>query len=310
MRVLLAGATGAIGRPLVRSLVEAGHEVVALTRREEKLAELDAAGARGVVCDVCDRKAVLAVVGGAQPHVVMDQTTALPQRYDARRMDLFYKDMIPLRMRGTPNLFEAAERAEARLFFQSVAFLYAPNGTPHPKTEEDPPYLEGAPYPWDAALPPIVALEERAVDQGGVVLRYGIFYGPGTHLDEGNQLAEDIKRRRLPIVGRGEGMGSFIHVEDAAAATVKALDWPGSGILNIVDDRPLPVREWIPAAAEALGAKKPLRVPTFVARLASGPLPVHMATAMPGVSNAKAKRELGWAPRYPSVRDGLQASAR
>ena len=139
------------------------------------------------------------------------------------------------------------------------------------------------------------------------MLRYGIFYGPGTHLDAGNQLAEDLRRRRLPIVGRGGGMGSFIHVEDAAAATVRALGWQGSGILNVVDDQPLPSREWTRVAARAHGAKKPLRVPTFVARLASGPLPVHMATTMPAVSNAKARHELGWAPRYPTLRDGLAA---
>ena len=300
MRVLLAGATGAIGRPLVRRLVEAGHEVVGLTRRQEKAKELDAAGAQGVVCDVIDRTAVHAVVGGAQPDVVMDQTTALPQRYSARRMDLFYKDMIPLRLQGTPNLLDAAEAQGARIAFQSVAFLYAPNGSPAPKTEDDDPYLEDAPYPWDAALPPIVALERRVVDLGGVVLRYGTFYGPGTHFDDGNQLAEDIKKRRLPIVGRGEGRLSFIHVEDAAAATVRALEWPGSGILNIVDDRPMPAHEWVPAAAQALGAKPPRRVPTFLARLATGPLPVHMATTMPGASNAKAKRELGWEPERPA----------
>jgi nucleoside-diphosphate-sugar epimerase len=306
MRVLVAGATGAIGRPLVRRLVEAGHEVVGLTRRSERARELDAAGAQGVVCDVLDRKAVLAVVGGAQPDVVMDQTTALPQRFNARRMDLFYRDMIPLRMRGTPNLFEAAQAQEARLFFQSVAFLYAPNGSRAPKTEDDEPYLDGAPYPWDAALPPIAALEQRATDLGGVVLRYGMFYGPGTHFDGDNQMAADLRKRRMPIVGRGTGVQSFIHVDDAAAATVKALEWQGSGILNIVDDHPMPFSEWVPAAAEAFRAKPPLRVPTFVARLATGPLPVHMATAMPAASNAKARRELDWAPQYPSLREGLR----
>ena len=308
MRVLVAGATGAIGRPLVRQLVEAGHEVVGLTRRPEKVDELDAAGARGVVCDVCDRDAVMAVVGGAQPHVVMDQTTALPQRFDARRMFDFYRGMIELRLVGTPNLFEAADRQGARLLFQSVAFLYAPDGTPRLRTEDDPPYLEGAPFPWDMALPPIVALERRALALGGVVLRYGSFYGPGTHFDRGNQFAEDLKRRRLPIVGRGAGVMSFIHVEDAAAATVRVLDWDGSGILNVVDDRPIANREWVPALAKAVGAARPLRVPKVLARLASGPLPVHMATAMPGASNRRAREELGWRPRYPTLRDGLRAA--
>ena len=305
MRVLVAGATGAIGRPLVRQLVEAGHEVVGLTRRPEKVAELDAAGARGVVCDVCDRAAVMAVVGGAQPHVVMDQTTALPQRFEARKMFDFYRGMIGLRLVGTPNLFEAADRQGARLLFQSVAFLYAPDGTPRLRTEDDAPYLEDAPFPWDMALPPIVALEQRALALGGVVLRYGSFYGPGTHFDHGNQFGEDLKKRRLPIVGRGGGVMSFIHVEDAAAATVRVLDWDGSGILNIVDDTPIPNREWVPAMAKAVGAARPMRVPRLLARLASGPLPVHMATTMPGASNRRAREALGWRPRYPSIRDGL-----
>jgi nucleoside-diphosphate-sugar epimerase len=216
--------------------------------------------------------------------------------------------MIPLRLRGTPNLFDAAATTGARLFFQSVAFLYAPDGSSRLRTEDDPPFLEDAPYPWDMALPVTVALEERVVDLGGVVLRYGMFYGPGTHFADGNQLAEDIRRRRLPVVGRGEGTGSFIHVADAAAATVKALDWSGSGILNIVDDDPLPSREWVRVAAEAMGAGRPLRVPKLVAKLATGPLPLHMATGLPGVSNARAKRELGWEPRYPSLRDGMRAA--
>jgi nucleoside-diphosphate-sugar epimerase len=307
VKILLAGATGALGGPLTRQLVAAGHEVTGLTRRPDRARDLDAAGARGVVCDVLERDAVLRAAAEAEPDVVMDQTTALPQRYDARKMDTFYRDMIALRLRGTPNLFDAAASTGARLFFQSVAFLYAPDGSARLRTEDDPAFLDGAPYPWDMALPVTVALEQRALDVGGVVLRYGMFYGPGTHFADGNQLAEDIRRRRLPVVGRGSGMGSFIHVEDAAAATVRAVEWDGTGILNIVDDEPLPSREWVRVAAEALGAGRPMRVPKVVARLAAGPLPVHMATTLPGVSNARAKRELGWAPRYPSLRQGMGA---
>ena len=307
MRILLAGATGAIGRPLVRRLAEAGHDVVGLTRRPEKVAEIDAAGAQGVVCDVRDRTALLSVVGGAQPDVVMDQTTALPQKFDTRKPDQFYRDMIPLRLHGTPNLFEAAAKADARLVFQSIAFLYAPNGRPGPRSEDDEPFVEGAPVPWDQALPVIVALERRCVDQGGVVLRYGAFYGPGTHLDGDNQFAADIRKRHVPVAGNGAGTQSFIHVDDAAEATVRALEWDGSGILNIVDDHPMPLREWLPAAADALGAKRPLRVPAFLARWVAGDLAVHMATTMPPASNAKARRELGWEPRYPSLREGLRA---
>ena len=309
MRILLAGATGALGTPLTRRLLDAGHEVIGLTRRPDRARDLDAAGARGVVCDVLERDAVLRAATEAEPDVVMDQTTALPQRYDSRKMDTFYRDMVPLRLRGTPNLFDAAAATGARLFFQSVAFLYAPGEPARLRTEDDPAFLDGAPYPWDMALPVIVALEGRAIDLGGVVLRYGLFYGPGTHFDEGNQLAEDISRRRMPVVGRGEGMGSFIHVDDAAAATVKAVEWEGTGILNIVDDEPLPSRDWVRVVAESLGAGRPMRVPKVVARLAAGPLPLHMATSLPGASNARARRELGWAPRYPSLREGLRAAS-
>jgi nucleoside-diphosphate-sugar epimerase len=307
VRILLAGASGAIGRPLVPRLLAAGHEVVGLTRRPDRAGEIDRAGGRGVVCDVLERDAVLALADEVRPDVVMDQTTALPQKFDARRPDQFYKDMIPLRLHGTPNLFEAAARHDARLFFQSIAFLYAPNGKAGPRSEDDEPYVEGAPPPWDQALPVIVALEKRCVDQGGVVLRYGAFYGPGTHFDGDNQFAAEIRKRRFPIVGKGGGSQSFIHVDDAADATVRALDWDGSGILNIVDDDPRPLREWLPAAADALGAKRPLRVPTFVARMVAGPLAVHMATTVPAASNAKARRELGWEPRHRSLRDGLRA---
>ncbi|HEX8206928.1 MAG TPA: NAD(P)-dependent oxidoreductase, partial [Solirubrobacteraceae bacterium] len=218
MKVLLAGATGAIGRPLTKRLVEAGHEVVGLTRREDRLAEVEAAGARGVVCDVTERRAVLAIAGEVRPDVVMDQTTALPQRYDPRKMEKFYEQMVPLRLVGSPNLIEAAQAVGAKSAFQSIAFMYAP-GNGRVCTEDDPPYERDAPFPWDLALPAIIALERRVVDIGGLVLRYGMFYGPETHFDTG-QIAEDVGRRRFPVVGKGTGVFSFVHVEDAADATV------------------------------------------------------------------------------------------
>jgi nucleoside-diphosphate-sugar epimerase len=306
LKVLLAGATGAIGRPLVRRLVEAGHEVTGLTRRPERVAEIEAGGARGVACDVLDRPATLAVAEETRPDVVMDQTTALPQRYDARRMERFYEAMVPLRLRGSPNLIDAAQRVGARSVFQSIAFMYAPDGDGRLRTEDDPPYEEGAPFPWDLALPAIVALERRVVDLGGLVLRYGMFYGPGTHFDVG-QVAHDVRRRRLPIVGRGTGMWSFIHVDDAAAATVAALEAGATGILNVVDDEPIPMREWLPEYARAIDAPRPLRVPAWVVRRMGMPLAAHWGTTMPGASNARA-RGLGWAPARPSVRQGFRVT--
>lgn len=306
MRVLLAGATGAIGRPLVRRLVDAGHEVVGLTRRPERVAELDAAGARGIVCDVLDLRAVLAVSREVAPEVVLDQTTALPQRYDPRKMHEFYRDMIPLRTKGSPNLLDAAREAGAHHVFQSIAFLYAPGHGP--RTEDDRVFGADAPTPWDHALPGIVALEERTVEHGGLVLRFGQFYGPRTHFDGGGQIHDDVRRRRFPLVGGGSGVFSFIHVDDAAEATVAAVERRPTGILNVVDDTPTPVREWLPLFAASLGAKPPRRVPAWLARRIAGPLPTHMSTTMPGASNARARRDLDWAPLYPSFRDGLRAA--
>lgn len=314
MKVLLAGATGAIGRPLVRRLVDAGHDVVALTRRPDKVAALEQAGARGVVCDVCDRQALFALAAETAPDVIVDETTDLPQHYDGRRMRGFYDGMAPLRLIGTPNLMEAAYEHGARLIFQSIAFAYRPEpslpGTEQRlRTEDDPIFGFDGPEPWNWAMPVIGALEQRAAGYGGLVLRYGMFYGPHTHFVPGGQMYEDVRRRRLPIPGRGTGMGSFVHVDDAAAATVTAIERPEvAGILNVVDDEPLALSDWVPAFAEAIGAPKPLRVPLGLAKLLTGPLPLHYATTLPGTSNARAKEALGWTPAYPSVREGFRSS--
>lgn len=307
MKILLAGATGAIGRPLVPLLVEAGHEVVGLTRRPDRIAQIEAAGARGVVCDVStERDALLDVAHELQPDVVLDETTDLPQRYDATDMRAFYAAMGPLRLHGSPNLLDASLLTGARHIFQSIAFLHQPGGragTDSPRTEDDLVFLTDTPPPWDAALPIIAALEQRTVERGGLVLRYGFLYGPGTHLAPGGQIHEDVRARKFPVIGGGRGRFSFCHVEDAAAATLAAVERPEvSGILQVVDDDPIAVRDWLPAFARELGAKKPLPAPAFLARRLAGALPVHYSTTLPGVSNARAKRELDWAPAYPSVR--------
>jgi 2-alkyl-3-oxoalkanoate reductase len=306
VKILLAGATGAVGRPLVPLLVAAGHEVLGLTRRRERVADVETAGARGAVCDVMDRDTLLRVAEEFGPDVVMDQTTDLPQRYDARRMDRFYAGMGPLRSIGSPNLLEAAARTGARPVFQSIAFIYAPGEDGRPRTEDDRVLGEDAPPPWNLALPVITALERRVAGEGGTVLRYGFFYGPGTHLAPGGQIHADVGRRRFPVVGGGRGVFSFIHVEDAAAAAVSVVARPEvRGILNVVDDEPMTLREWLPLYAAAIGAPRPLPVPAWLARPLSGPLPVHMATRVPPVSNARARQALGWEPGRASVRDGF-----
>jgi len=307
VKILLAGATGAIGRPLVPLLTEAGHEVVGLTRRPDRIAQIEAAGARGVVCDVStERDKLLDLAHDLQPDVVLDETTDLPQRYDPSDMRAFYAAMGPLRLHGSPNLLDGSLLTGARHVFQSIAFLHQPDGpVDRPRTEDDPVYLTDTPPPWDAALPIIAALERRVVERGGLVLRYGFLYGPGTHLAPGGQLHEDVKARKFPVVGGGRGRFSFCHVEDAASATLAAVERPDArGILQVVDDDPIAVRDWLPAFARELGAKRPLPAPAFLAKRLAGPLPVHYSTTLPGVSNARAKRELDWAPAYPSVRSG------
>lgn len=307
MKILLAGATGAIGRPLLPLLTEAGHEVVALTRRPDRIAQIERAGARGVVCDVsAERAKLLDLAHDLRPDVVLDETTDLPQRYDVRDLRGFYAAMATLRLLGSPNLLDASLLTGARHVFQSIAFLHQPDGDPaRPRTEDDPIFLDGTPSPWDVALPIIAGLERRVTDRGGLVLRYGYFYGPGTHFAPGGQIHDDVAARRFPVVGSGAGTFSFCHVEDAAAATLAALERPElGGILQVVDDDPVPAREWLPLLARELGAKRPRRAPAWLVGRLAGGMAVHYGTTLPAVSNARARRELAWAPAYPSVRSG------
>jgi nucleoside-diphosphate-sugar epimerase len=307
MKVFVAGASGAIGRPLVRQLVGGGHEVTGMTRREEAAAEICAAGAEAVVCDVFDAAALKAAVGEAKPEAVVHALTSLPPRIDYRGKGEPLAATNRVRVDGTRNLVAAAREAGARrLVAMSVAFLYAPEGE-RIKDEEAPLYI-GAPGPFGDAVDALVDLESQvgaAAGIEGLVLRYGWFYGPGTFFDRAGSQTEDVRKRRAPIVGKGTGAFSFIHVEDAAAATVAAVERGGPGVYNVVDDEPAPLREWVPAFAEAIGAKPPRRVPVWLARLLAGPAAAESATELRGASNAKAKRELGWQPRYPSWRQGF-----
>jgi 2-alkyl-3-oxoalkanoate reductase len=305
MRVMVSGASGAIGRFLIPQLVEAGHEVVGLTRRRDKADALGARGARGVVVDALDREAVRQVVLDAAPEAVIDQLTSLPRDYDLRDPHL-YDANDEIRSKGTPALHDAAREAGARRFvMQSVAFLYAPEGD-WVKSEDAPMWMD-APMPFARSVRVLADNEQRITgdpDVEGVVLRYGFFYGPGTYYAPDGSIAAQVRKRQFPIVGKGQGMMSYVHLRDAAAATVAALD-RGRGIYNVVDDDPAPAREWLPVYAQAIGARRPLRIPAWIARLVAGGMIARAATELRGASNAKAKAELGWQPSIPSWREGF-----
>jgi nucleoside-diphosphate-sugar epimerase len=312
MKVFVAGASGAIGRPLVRQLVGAGHAVTGMTRREENATAIRAAGAEAVVCDVFDAAALESAIAAAAPEVVIHELTSLPSRIDPKATD----GLAPtnrLRSEGTRNLVAAAKAAGARrLIAESVAFFYVPEGDW--VKGEDAPAFADAPGPFGGAGRALADLERQVAEAEGlegVVLRYGWFYGPGTYYARDGSQTEDFRKRRMPIVGRGTGTFSFIQVEDAASATVAAVERGGPGIYNVVDDEPAPMSEWAPVFAAAVGAKKPRRVPAWLARLIAGPAAVGVTTEQRGASNAKAKRELGWQPRYASWRQGfVDAEAR
>jgi nucleoside-diphosphate-sugar epimerase len=305
MRVFLAGATGAIGARLTSQLIEGGHEVVGTTRSREKAELLRAKGAEPVLLDLLDRTAVRDAIAAARPEAIVHQATALTGLSDFKHFDRSFAQTNRLRTDGTENLLAAAREAGVRrVVAQSYGgWPYAREGGPV-KTEEDP--LDPTPVPgMDESLAAIRHLEHAVGEVDGIVLRYGGFYGS----PDDAQL-ELVRKRRFPIVGDGDGIWSFVHLDDAAAATVLALERGEPGVYNIVDDEPAPVREWLPALAAAIGAKPPRRVPRWLARLVAGEPGVALMTDIRGASNAKAKRELGWTLRYPSWRQGFVASYR
>jgi nucleoside-diphosphate-sugar epimerase len=307
MRVFVAGATGVIGRRLVPMLVERGHEVTAMTRWPEKADEIRAMGAAPAIRDVFDAEGLRAEIAGAAPDAIVHELTDLPPNVDPRKAAEQLEGNDRIREEGTRNLVDAALAAGVRrMIAQSIAFVYAFGGGL--KTEDDP-LLDDAPFPWSRAVRSVHSLEDAVTKTEGlegIVLRYGFFYGPGSSYASGGYWAREVGRRRFPIVGKGSGVFSFIHVDDAAAATAAALEHGPPGIYNVVDDEPAPLREWLPLYAEALGAKKPLRVPKLLARLAAGRYTTQMATGLSGASNARARNELGWQPRYSSWRQGFR----
>jgi nucleoside-diphosphate-sugar epimerase len=310
MRVFLAGATGVIGRRLLPRLLEAGHDVTAMTRREDRAAGLREAGAVPAVCDVFDAEELRAAVERAAPEVVLHELTDLPPAIDPRKMEEQAAGNDRIRTEGTRNLVAAAVAAGARrVVAQSIAFAYPPTGEGL-KREQDPLWDE-APWPWKRSIDALHELEDMVVRTEGIdgmALRYGFFYGPGSSYAPGGFFEREVRRRRFPVVGRGSGVFSFIHVDDAADATVAAVERGAPGIYNVVDDEPAPLREWLPVYADAIGAKRPRRVPRFLARMLAGEYTVAMATDLRGASNERAKAELGWQPRFATWRQGFRES--
>jgi nucleoside-diphosphate-sugar epimerase len=306
MKIFIAGATGAVGSRLVGPLVAAGHQVTGTSRSEAGARRVDAAGGRGVVMDGRDGASVRRAVLEAQPDAVVHQLTSLSAGFDFKRFDDVFAVTNELRTRGLDALIAAAQEAgTGRIVVQSyTGWTNERTGGPV-KTEADP--LDPHPVPAAANTLAAIAHAERAtVAAGGLALRFGSFYGPGQSLGEGGEMLEAVRKRRVPIVGGGAGVWSFCHIDDAASATIAALTRGGAGVYNIVDDEPAAVSAWLPELARAIGAKKPLRVPAWIARSLIGEFGVTWMTTARGSSNAKAKAELGWAPRYVSWREGFR----
>ena len=313
MRVFVAGATGAIGKRLAPQLLAAGHEVVAMTRSPQKAEWLRSVGAEPVVADALDAASVGKAVERARPEVVIHELTSLSASGSLRRFDDQFAATNLLRTKGTDLLLEAAVASGAKRFVaQSYAgWPYAREGRPV-KGEDDPLDPE-PPKRMRRTLDAIRHLERSVLDAPGIdglVLRYGSFYGPGTAITDGGEIVELVRQRKFPIIGDGSGIWSFVHIDDAAAATLEAVEQGRPGIYNIVDDDPAPVGAWLPELAAAVGAKPPRRLPAVVGRLAAGEVGVVLMTQVRGASNAKAKTELGWEPRYPSWRSGFRTGLR
>jgi 2-alkyl-3-oxoalkanoate reductase len=299
MRVLVVGASGAIGRRLIPQLAEHGHQVTGTSRSAGKAGQLTSLGAEPAVLDVLDAGAVRALVAATRPEAIIYQATALSGVSFGRNMDRVFAPTNQLRTTGTDILLAAArEEGVPRFIAQSFApFRYAHSGGPV-KDENDP---LADPLPSARLMFGAMAhLDEAVTAAGGIALRYGGFYG------EDDAMVTAVRKRLFPLIGDGGGMMSFIHLDDAAAATVLALDAEGPAIYNVTDDEPAPMRDWLPALAAAVGAKPPFHIPAWVGGLVMGKT-LPMMTEAKGASNAKAKKELGWTPRYPSWRTGFPA---
>jgi len=306
MRIFLAGATGAIGRPLVHQLVERGHTVFGTTQTSSKTGDLQSLGATPVLLDGLDRDAVIRAIGAARPEVVIHQMTALNAKADFKHFDRWFALTNALRTRGTDNLLAGAVSAGVRLFIaQSYTGWDNIRAGGPVKTEDDP--LDPHPVAWQAQTLAAFRYLHSTVLQApltGIVLRYGNLYGPGAS----EQMVQIVRRRMWPMVGNGTGVWSWLHVEDAARATVAALDCHVSRVFNIVDDEPAPASQWLPYLAEVVGAKPPLHVPAWLARFFIGEVGVQLMTEARAASNERAKRELNFHLAYPSWRVGFRTA--
>jgi nucleoside-diphosphate-sugar epimerase len=310
MRIFLAGATGAVGQRLVPMLLDDGHEVVAMTRTAAKADGLRAAGALPVVADALDRDAVMGAVLGAEPEVIVHQMTALTGATDLKHFDRVFATTNRLRTEGTRHLLDAARAAGTRrLIAQSfTGWPFAREGG-SVKGEDAPldPQPPRAQRESLAAIRELEALVGGADGVEGVVLRYGGFYGPGTSLSAAGELTEMVRKRRLPVVGSGEGRWSFTHIDDAAGGVLATLGrGRPAGVFAIVDNEPARTADWLPALASAIGAPPPRHVPAWVGRIAAGEAAVTMMTASRGASNERAADVLGWTPRWPTWREGFR----
>lgn len=310
MRILLAGATGEVGRRLLPLLTDAGHEVFGTSRGESGVAKVQAAGGTGLQMDGLDRVSVQAAVAAAKPDVIVHQLTALSGKIgNPKHFDRDFAVTNRLRTEGTDHLLAAAAEHGVRRFVAQSYTTWPNQRTGGPvKTEEDP-LVDDPGKEATQSLAAIRHLESAVTSAAGiegVVLRYGNFYGPGNAISRTGVMAEMIKRGRFPVVGGGTGVWSFIHLDDAATATALAVERGEPGIYNITDDEPAPVAEWVPYLADQLGGRKPMRLPSWLAKPMIGELGVAMMTSVRGSSNAKAKRGLGWTLKYPSWREGFR----
>lgn len=311
MRIFIAGATGALGSRLVPLLLKAGHEVFGTSRNEAGLAGLNAQGATGVVMDGLDPDTVRAAVTEAKPDAIVHQLTALgAMTGNPKKFDRDFAVTNRLRTEGTDHLLAAGRDSGVRRFVAQSFTTWTNERTGGLVKTEDDPLVEDPGKEARQSLRAIRYLESvvtAAPDIEGVVLRYGNFYGPGNAVSRTGKVGEMIRRGRFPVVGGGTGVWSFIHIDDAAAATAVAVERGAAGVYNIVDDEPAPVAEWLPYLAEQLDGKRPMRLPAWLAKPMLGEFGLALMTSVRGSSNAKAKRELGWTPGYPSWRDGFRA---
>ena len=310
MKVFVAGATGVLGRALVPKLVAAGDDVVGMTRSASKQDLVRSLGASPVVADALDPDAVARAVASAEPEVIVHQLTALSGDFDMRHIDRFFETTNRLRTEGTDHLLAAGRDVGARRFVAQSFAGWPAARTGGPVKGEDAPFDPDPPKQLRSMMAAIRHLEEAVIGADwleGVVLRYGGFYGPGTTLSADPAAAHTvaIRKRQFPVVGDGGGMWSFVHVDDAADATAIAVERGRRGIFSVVDDDPAPARDWLPELARVLGAKPPRRVPRWVGRLLAGEAAAVMMTEVRGASNEKARRDLGWTPRYASWRQGF-----